>query len=125
MSTGRGGKDRLVGNALISSMLKMGLSYIEIQALFKCGKGRICRVNNPGKYSREANENSTWLKVRDKENFVKFMETLDTQQGFACAHRKPLFYTTEQGLSWKKLYDRYKQELEAQDPPARVISLSR
>ena len=52
LSTGRGGKDRLVGNGLISSMLELGLSYIEIQSFFGCGKVWICRVKNPGAYTR-------------------------------------------------------------------------
>ena len=47
-----GGKDRMVGNGLISSMLQLGLSYIEIRSLFSCGKGRIFRVKNSGAYSR-------------------------------------------------------------------------
>ena len=59
LSTGRGGKDRLVGDGLMISMLQAQLSYIEIQALFNCGKGRICRIKNPGAYAREEKGDSS------------------------------------------------------------------
>ena len=61
----------------------------------------------------------------DKTNLVGFFENLDTETGFACAHRLPLTYTTEEGLNWSILYRRYKTQFENSIPQKRVLSQSR
>ena len=50
MDTGRGGADAMKGDGMIQTLLKLDLSYAEIQALFNCGRGRICRIHDPEAY---------------------------------------------------------------------------
>ena len=86
--------------------------------LLGCGKSRIKRLTNP---NPPANEHTSWnaVTVEDKANFVAFFENLDTEAGFACAHRLPLEYTTEPGLNSTILFERYKKESETSVPKKR------
>ena len=101
LETGKGQKDQNEGDGIIKNLLSLGLAYNEIQMLLSCGKGRICRLNNPERYKNVKEKQTSWnsITVEDKSNFVAFFENLETETGFACAHRQPMKYTTEQGLN--------------------------
>ena len=45
-------KNYAMENGIILSLLKLGLSYGEVQSVLRCGRGRICRINNPDAYKR-------------------------------------------------------------------------
>ena len=129
MNTGKGGADALKVNGMIRALLKLDLSYTEIQALFSCGKGRICRIQDPEaykiKHSVDKNKRTHAISEVDKQVFVDFFESLDKEPGFACAHRLVQEYLTEEGVTWSALYKRYKNVVLTMEPPGRVISYTR
>ena len=45
-------KNQAMENWIILSLLKLGLSYGEVQSVLRCGRGRICKINNPDAYKR-------------------------------------------------------------------------
>ena len=112
---------------MIASLIKLDVSYFEIQCIFGCGKGRICKVNDPEAYRIKHSKSTPGhaITAEDKEMLIEFLESLDTQQGFACAHRLPQTYLTEEGLTWSVLFGRYKLKQLARKPPGRVISIER
>ena len=60
---------------------------------------------------------------QDIVRLMTHIKTLETEDGFPCAHRRPRRYFTEEGLTFKEIHRRY--VLSMQKIPARVLSYSR
>ena len=127
LKTGNGQPDQLKGDGIIAGLLKLDLSYDLIQSILSCGKGRICRVNDPEAYEIKHSKDRAGKKLttNDKENMVAFFEELDKQAGFACAHRLQRYYLTEEGIKWSTLWKRYEKKQLERKPPSRVVSYKR
>ena len=123
-------KDKnFVMDGMIMNLANLNLSNTMIRAVFGCGISRICRIRrvmkNPELINRRSNVPSHAVKKADIDALKAHIATLDTEDSFPCAHRRPQKYFIEPGLTWYKIWERYERVMKETKPPRRVLSLRR
>ena len=116
-------------NGVIIALVQNNLSNIEIRVMTGCGVSKITRVRKllkcPALAKPEPRVPAHACTQKDLDNIRSHLESLETEDGFPCAHRRPIKFFTTAGLSWKKIYLGYKECMILRDPPQRILSPSR
>ena len=86
------------------NLIQLNLSTNEIRGMFRCGGYRINRLrkilDNPDSLKSQKRVPAHAVKRKELISLKKHLETYETEDGFPCAHRRPLKYFTLQGLTW-------------------------
>ena len=97
----------LVMNGMIMNLAQLNLSNNMIRAIFGCGTSRICRIrrimDNPDLINLKRRTPSHAVRTEDLDALKEHLSTLDTEDSFPCAHRRPQKYFLEPGLTWCKI----------------------
>ena len=129
LDTSNGGNDQETGNGMIICLLQQNLSHRQIRAVLGCGKGRIRRICKELRNSKRKNKQkktpSDAATVEHKEKINRHLRTYDTEDGYSCSHRRMRKYFVVQGLTQKKIYEKYASLQRNQVPPKRVLSYDR
>ncbi|KAJ1387815.1 hypothetical protein B484DRAFT_303779, partial [Ochromonadaceae sp. CCMP2298] len=118
-------------DGIILTLLRQGLSQIEIRAVLPVGGSRVFRLQQALKdpnYSALPSRRvrgSTWhaLTADEKEAIRAESQYWELEDGFPCAHRRPRQFFGEEGLTWSTLWHRYADRQLQQE--ARVVSKER
>ena len=96
-----------VMDGMIMNLAQLNLSNNMIRAIFGCGISRICRVrrvmDNPDLINLRRRTPSHAVSKEDLDALKEHLVTLDTEDSFPCAHRRPQKYFIESGLTWCKV----------------------
>ena len=116
-----------IGDGILLCLLKLDMSTVEIQSFLPVGSSRLTRL-------RKFQSHSNNLRVRAHHalsneeilTFKCFFESLEVEDGFPCAHRRPKFYIHNDGKSvqWKEIYEKYKLYAETNLPEGRIMKQS-
>ena len=113
-------------NGVIMALVQNNLSNVEIRAMTGCGVSKITRVRkilkSPARAKTQPRRPAHACAQKDLDNIRFHLEGLNTEDGYPCAHRRPIKFFTTAMLTWKKIYLGYKECMTEQDPPQRVLS---
>ncbi|CAM6105951.1 unnamed protein product [Calypogeia fissa] len=130
MQTNYGQLEWMQSEGVIIGLINQGLSQKEIRAMLPVGGYRCARLkkaietNFENFHTKCGQQKGSTTVTEEQLNFVKTHATAwAIEDGFPCAHRCPRTYILEEGVTWKLLHERYKQEAELKN--VRVISHSR
>ena len=80
-------------DGMIMNLAQLNLSNGLIRAIFGCGVSRIVRVrqvmSNPDLINRKRRTPTHTATENDLDNIKVHLATLDTEDSFPCAHRRP------------------------------------
>ena len=103
--------DKDIGDGILMCLQKIGLSAIEIRSFLKVGGSRLSRII---KFTTNCNAAPRLLRYHalsqiSVDYFKNYIISLDVEDGFACAHRRPKFYVSKHGkaVTWINLHDDY------------------
>ena len=100
------------GDGALMVMILMKLSNIEIQSFIPVGGSRLSRVRKLDKKQITKNrKRSHAMSAKSVMFFCDFMESLDLEDGFPCAHRRPKRYIVSDNvnISWTDIHKLYKE----------------
>ena len=122
-----------VGDGIITCLQKLNFSFIEIQSILPIGSSRLTRVIKlQSSRNREKRVRRHALSTASRALFSSYMESLDCEDGFPCAHRRPKRYIiSDNVITWKAIYENYVRYVEMQreendesNEPIRVMALT-
>ena len=118
-----------LADGLIMSLIQRSLSNIEIRATVGCGYSRINRIRklmaDPQRKKIVRKPPPHAVTEKQLNNLKNHIKSYETEDGFACAHRRARKFFVKQGLKWKGIYKSYEKLMKSQVPPARVLSRRR
>jgi hypothetical protein len=130
--TSYGGTEWQQSEGIVLQLLQQGLSQIEIRAISPVGGSRIDRLrkiheSGPDLWHTRRPQATPAHAFSDKdvEAFTMHCGTWILEDGFPCAHRRPRQYFTEPNLTWTVVHARYVDDVQRENPGARVLSYSR
>ena len=108
--------DSDVGDGIITCLQKLKFSFIDIQSILPIGSSRLTRVNKlKSSRDKEKRVRQHALSSASRAVFSSFMESLDCEDGFPCAHQRPKRYIiSDNVITWKAIYDNYVRYVEMQ-----------
>lgn len=102
------------------------ISFRMAKAAFRCGSNRV-KIAKRGEVPKKGNSlpNVNALTSEDRQNLADFVDTLDTEPGFPCVHRRQKEYVIDPELTTlRAVYGRYKLWCSNQKPEARAMAES-
>ena len=91
-----------VMDGIIMSLLQRNLSNLQIRSIHRFGNSRINRIRklmrNPSLLNKRRPKPIHAVDNKDLENIKSHLSTLETEDGFPCAHRRPKKFFVEEGL---------------------------
>ena len=100
-----------VSDGILMCLQKLNLSCLEIQSFLPVGSARLCRVKRLKSCSLipQRNLHKHDLSSISVRLFRYFMESLDTEDGFACAHWqiKRYIVSSNPNITWTRVYEDY------------------
>lgn len=98
------------GNGVILNLIDLGLSNIEIRSILPIGCGRISQLRKfDGSNATTRRRPAHALSDESIAYLNDVIKSWPVEDGFPCAHRRPVLYLLEEGITYKKLYDRYEK----------------
>ena len=97
------GGDGDIGHRILLCLMKLGLSHIEIRSFLKVGGHCCSRVYNISSNREKVEQpRKHTLNAYSLAEFRAFIDGLDEEDSFPCAHRRPKFYILGEKLTCKK-----------------------
>lgn len=83
-----------------------------LRAIFSIGSGRYKRVKASKEKRQPGGENVSSFTTFDIDRFSSFLNSLELEEGFACAHRRMKFYICLDIQTWKQVWRLYEKKME-------------
>lgn len=102
-------------DGVIMTCLSMGMSNVEINVFLNVGTSRITRLRKRmllgADFVKVQHTRSHKFSAETVLFLRQQMKTWKVEDGFPCPHRRARQYFTEEGLTWRKLWQRYKEDV--------------
>ena len=90
------GVSKTLLDGVIIGLIQQNLSNLEVRATLGCGFSRIDRlrkaIKNPLLFKKARIKPAHAINDVDLDNLKQHLQSFDTEDGFPCAHRRPIKY---------------------------------
>ena len=127
LSCGNDKDKKLQADGIFLNLMDMEINNNDIKFFLCCGGSRVNRLRQAKesgfKMSKEKKIPKHAFIEDDIELIRSYVNALQTEEGYPCSHRRLKHYLLEEGITWKKLWGRYKSRME--DGRNKVVSYER